>query len=329
MRVLGPADVKRSLPMDKAVEAMRAAFAAHARGDVDAPARTVLHSGDPSGATLVMPACLESAHPSILTVKVVAVFPSNPARGVPAIHGTVLASDATSGVPLALLDGTSLTAIRTAAACGLATDLLARPDSAVLAVFGSGVHARTQVQAVRAVREIREVRIFNPNRASARTMAEQLQAAETGTVRFRATTSSGEALSGADVACAATTARTPVFRDSEVPDGIHINAIGSFLPDEREVPAGTVQRARIVVDDREAALEEAGDLLMPIAAGLVGEDCIRGDLGGLVLGTCEGRCSADEVTFFKSVGLAVQDLVATEAVLQEASNRDLGREIAW
>lgn len=315
--------------MGKAIAAMRAAFAAHAEGSVEAPPRAVLRTGGKRGATLVMPAALESDEPPLLTVKVVSVFPDNPSGEVPSIHSTLIAVDAATGIPLALLDGASLTAIRTAAACGLATDLLARPDSAVLAVFGSGVHARTQVRAVCAVRPIEEVRIFNPNRESARVMVAELESMESRGARFRCAVSSADALSGADIACAATTSRTPVFHDSEVPDGIHINAIGSFLPEEREVPGGTVLRARVVVDDLHDALEEAGDLLIPMADGLFGEDHIRCDLGSLVLGRGAGRGSETEVTFFKSVGLAVQDVVAAQMVLRQARRLGLSNRIDW
>ena len=147
--------------------------------------------------------------------------------------------------------------------------------------------------------------------------------------RIAAVGSPGEALDGADIACLATTSKVPVFDDSDVPDGIHINAIGSFKPGEREVPAQTVARARVVVDDRDAALEEAGDLLMPMSDGLFGEEHIHCDLGGLVLGRCEGRSTKAQVTFFKSVGLAIQDVVAAQAVLREARRGGTGRQMTW
>lgn len=305
--------------------AMRSAFAAHAKGRAQVPPRTVLHTGGTSGSTLVMPAALDGE----LAVKVVSVFPENARHGLPAIHGTVLVVDSKTGVPQALLEGGSLTAIRTAAACGLATDWLARRESAVLAVFGSGVHARTQVRAAVAVRPIKEVRIFNPNMASARRMAEEIAPATAIPGRIEAVASSSEALDGADIACLATTSKVPVFDDSDVPGGIHINAIGSFKPEEREVPAETVARALVVVDDLGAALEEAGDILIPMSEGLFGEQHIHCDLGSLVLGRSEGRTSSDQVTFFKSVGLAVQDVVAAQAVLREARRRGVGREMTW
>ncbi len=315
--------------MRRAVEAMRTAFAAQADGRVQAPPRLALHTGPHGGTTLVMPAALEACEEPLLAVKAVSVFPRNAERGLPAIHATVLAVDPGTGAPRALLDGVALTAIRTAAACGLATDLLACADSRVLAVFGSGVHARAQVRAVCATRPIQEVRIFNPRRASAEAMAAELTAEADLPGAIRAVARAAEALRGADVACAATTSRVPVFDDRDVPDGIHLNAIGSFHPADREIPGETVARAWVVVDDREAALEEAGDLLIPLGQGLFGRDHIRGDLGSLVLGRCQGRTSDRQVTFFKSVGLAVQDVVAAQAVLREARRLELGERIAW
>ena len=316
MRVLGPAEISRALPMGSAIAAMREAFIAHVEGSSDGPPRTVLHTGATQGATLVMPVSLEAGDLPLLVVKVVSVFPENSQRGIPSIHGTVIAVEAETGVPIAVLDGASLTAIRTAAACGLATDLLARSESAVLAVFGSGVHARTQVMAVREVRPINEVRIYNPNVESATAMADELTASAGSNCRFLAVDSSASALDGADIACAATTSRVPVFEDYAVPAGLHINAIGSFHATDREIPGATVARAGVFVDDRESALEEAGDLIMAIGEGLIDADHVRSDLGSLVLGRTEGRRSRDEVTFFKSVGLAVQDAAATQAVLR-------------
>lgn len=316
MRVIGSEEIVHALPMGMAIAAMREAFAARVEGRADEPPRTVLHTGSTHGATLVMPVALDAGDAPLLVVKVVSVFPANREKGMASIHGTVIAVEAETGLPIAMLDGASLTAIRTAAACGLATDLLARRDSAVLAVFGSGVHARTQVQAMREVRSIQEVRIYNPNTESAEAMAAELAGGAASTCRFRVADSPGSALAGADIACAATTSRVPVFEDRAVPAGLHINAIGSFHATDREVPGATVARAGVFVDDREAALEEAGDLIMAIGEGLIEAGHVRSDLGSLVLGRGAGRRSDDEVTFFKSVGLAVQDAAATQAVLR-------------
>ncbi len=316
MRVLGSDEIRRALPMRVAIAAMREAFVAHVEGTADGPPRTVLHTGVTNGATLVMPVALNVGDVPLLVVKVVSVFPANRQRNLASIHGTVIAVEAETGVPIAILDGASLTAIRTAAACGLATDLLARADSAVLAVFGSGVHARTQVEAVREVRSIEEVRIYNPNTESAVAMADELAARAGPDCSFRVADSAASALDGADIACTATTSRIPVFENDAVPDGLHINAIGSFHAADREIPGATVARAGIFVDDHEVALEEAGDLIIPIREGLIDADHILSDLGGLLLGRAQGRSSKDEVTFFKSVGLAVQDAAAAQAVLR-------------
>lgn len=315
--------------MATAVEVMREAFAAHARQQVQSPPRTVLRTGTGRGATLVMPAATKSGGAELLAVKVVSVFPENPRRGLRAIHGTVLVSDAETGTPRALLDGVALTAIRTAAACGLATDLLARPDSSVLAVFGSGVHARTQVEAMRAVRPISEVRIYNPNTGSAAALAEELSRSNSVRDGIFTVGSPAEALDGADVACMATTSRVPVFQDCDVPDGIHINAIGAFKPEDREVPGATVGRSLVVVDDLDSAMEEAGDLLIAIEEGRFSREAIHADLGALVLGHAPGRSDPSPVTFFKSVGIAAQDVFAAQAVLSEAERLRLGDRIDW
>ena len=329
MTVLGPDEIARLLTMGRAVEAMRAAFVAHALGEIQVPPRVVLNTESGPGATLVMPAMSESGDPPLVVVKAVSVFPENARLGRRPIHGTVVAIDAFTGVPQALMEGSSLTAIRTAATCGLATDILSRPQSSVLAVFGSGVHARTQVQAMRAVRPLREVRIYNPNAGSARAMADEVAASASAPAVVRAVSSPAEGLDGADIACMATTSRVPVFDDSELPDGIHINAIGSFKPQDREVPGATVARARVVVDDRSAALEEAGDLLIPMSQGLINPTHIHCDLGSLVLARNAGRVSHRQVTLFKSVGLAVQDVAAAQAVLREARKSRVGERIDW
>ncbi len=329
MILLGPDAVRRALPMGRAIEAMRDAFSAQALGDVQSPPRTVLETGGDRGATLVMAAALGPEAGALLTVKAVSVFPANPRRNLPAIHGTLLVIDSETGVPQALVDGASLTAIRTAAACGLATKLLARAESRTLVVFGSGVQAREQVRAVRCVLPIEEVRIFNPNVISAARMAAELDRLDPILGGHQVARFPDQALIGADVVCLATTSATPVLRDCDIPAGAHINAIGSFKPCDRELPTATVARARVVVDDRDAALEEAGDLLIPISEGVVGPDHICADLGNLALGRERGRRSVREVTLFKSVGLAVQDVAAANAALREARRRGLGRTLEW
>jgi ornithine cyclodeaminase len=217
------------------------------------------------------------------------------------------------------MDAGELTAIRTAAAAGLATRLLSRPDSRVLAVFGAGAQAPRQIEAVRAVRPIEEVRIVSREGASARTLARRLDGVEA-----RAVEDPAEAVEGADVIVAATTSMPPVFRGADLRSGVHVNGAGSFKPSMQEVDVDVVRRARVVVEDRTSALEEAGDLIIPIGDGTVPEDVIDCELGEIVRGEAPEGAAGRELTFFKSVGTAVQDVAIGGAVLDAAIRAGVG-----
>ncbi len=329
MLILNGQEVAAALPMPAAVEAMRAAFTALAEGRVQAPPRSLLAASEGRGNTLVMPAALVDPAAPTTAIKVVSVFPANRGRGLPTIHGAVLAVDPRTGIPTALLEGGSLTAIRTGAVSGLATDLLARKDSRALAVFGSGVQARTQAEAVCCVRPIETLWICNPSAGKAEKMAAQIGGVAPFPSDVRPVRSSREALAAADIVCTATTSPTPVFRDAELQPGTHINAVGSYLPHVSEIPAETVLRAYVAVDQREAAFEEAGDLIQPIEQGLITPEHIRCELGGLLLGAEPGPRADERITLFKSVGLAVQDAAAAQAALAAARRRGLGANIDW
>jgi len=318
LRVLSGADVEACMGMAEAVDAMAEAFAQLSGGAADVPVRA--HLATDAGVSLFMPAWLPESR--ALGAKVVSVFRGNADRGLPAIHGVVLAVDPETGVPSALLDGTRLTALRTGAASGLATRLLAREDARVLAAFGAGVQARTQIEAVRAVRPIAEVRVVSRGGGSARALAGELDQGAAG-LRARAVDDPAEALEGADVVVAATTSSTPVFPGAAVGPGTHVNGVGSYTPDMREVDADLVRRARVVVDAREAALEEAGDLIAPHRAGDIDIGALD-ELGEIVLGRARGRADPDEVTFFKSVGSAAQDMVVAARVLDRAREERRG-----
>jgi ornithine cyclodeaminase/alanine dehydrogenase-like protein (mu-crystallin family) len=323
LRFLSGEDVRRALPMAEAVEAMKRAFAALARGEAEMPPRTHLEVPRCQGNVLFMPCYLPGE--GRLGVKVVSLFDANPGRGLPRIQAVVVVLDGTDGSPQAVIEGASLTALRTGAASGAATDLLARPDAATAAVFGAGVQGRTQLEALAAVRPIRRAWVFDadPDRAEAfaREMSETL-----GLVVAAARTPA-EALRGADVVCTATTAKTPVFADGDLPPGAHLNAVGAYQPSAHEIPVETVERARVVVDHRASALAEAGDLLIPIQRGRFAAERIHAELGEIVLGLKAGRASDAEVTLFKSVGLAIQDLAAAAAVLDGARRLGLGTEV--
>jgi ornithine cyclodeaminase/alanine dehydrogenase-like protein (mu-crystallin family) len=263
-----------------------------------------------------------------LAVKVVSVFPKNVRRGLPTIHGVVLALEANSGRPLALLEGGTLTAIRTGAASGAATDLLARPDSETVAIFGSGVQARTQLEAVCTVREVKRVRVYSLDREEAQAFAAELSGQGPIPDRITLADSAESAVENADIVCTATTSSRPVFPGRLLAPGTHVNAIGAFRPDMQEVDVDTIRRSLVVVDSREASLAEAGDLIVPLEAGDIEESHIHAELGEIVNGTRPGRRNPDEITYFKSVGIAVQDAVAASIALEKAQIEDLGTLVA-
>ncbi len=328
MLILNANEVRQALPMAAAIGAMREAFAALTQGGAQVPARIAL-DGPEGGTTLVMPALLDAGGSLSLSVKAVSVFPGNRAKNLPLIHAAVLVIDAETGRVEALLEGSALTAIRTGAASGLATELLAKPGSRVAAIFGSGKQARTQLEAVCTVRPVKKVWVCSPTPGNAEAFAEQVAGRGWVPPEVSCTMDPREAIADADVICTATTSPAPVFDDQGLKPGVHINAVGSFQPHIREVPGETVARSRIFVDSREAALEEAGDILQPIGAGLIQANDILAEIGELVLEQAEGRTSDDQITFFKSVGVAVQDTAAARVVLESASRMGLGRTVDW
>ncbi|MGH2538813.1 MAG: ornithine cyclodeaminase family protein [Candidatus Promineifilaceae bacterium] len=327
MRILSAADVRRALPMAEAIAGMKAAYSQLSAGRADVPLRANLNLEAHHGRLLVMPAYLPAG--GELAVKVVAVFPDNAHHGRPTLSAAVLLLDAPTGRPLALLEGASLTAIRTGAGAGAATDALARPEASVVAVLGSGAQARSQLEAMCAVRLVAEVRVFSPNRAHAEAFGAALGPSLPAGARLRVTASPGSALRGADIICAATTSSRPVFDGRDLTPGAHINAIGSFTPQMQEVDAETVRRARVVVDSYAAALAEAGDLIIPLEAGIIGRDHIWAEIGEILSGAKPGRSDPEEITLFKSVGVAAQDAAAAAIAWRNAEALGLGQSVEW
>ena len=317
-------DVRRALSMTDAIGAMREAFTELSAGQVTLPGRQCLQAAGKHGDNLIMPCHCASL--KIFSVKTVTVYDDNPKHGLPTIQALVILTDDATGTHSAVIDGASLTAIRTGAASGLATDVLARPDAASVAVFGAGVQARTQLEAVCCVRTIREARVYDANPAAADRFAADMTDC-LGLPVERADTSA-IALADIDIVCTATSSPKPVFEDNELPPGAHINAVGVYHPDMAEIPASTVCRARVVVDHRDSALEEAGDLIGPLNQGLVQESDITTELGEILLGRSSGRLDASEVTLFKSVGVAIQDLYAGAKALEHARPLGLGTQLS-
>ena len=328
MLILNADDVRRALPMAAAIEAARRAFAALSSGLAVVPARANIPAADGEGVTLVMPALVRGGDQA-LAVKVVSLFAGNAARGLARLQAAVLALDPATGVPLALLEGATLTALRTAAACGLASDLLAPAGSGCVAIFGAGVQARTQLEAVCTVRDIRKVWVYDPSAASVASFIAALTGQGRIPADIRPARDARAALAEADIVCTATTSHRPVFADADVKAGTHINAIGSYQPHVQELPAETVARAWVVVDSRDAALAETGDLIQPIQAGLFGPDHIRAERGDLLLGRPVPPRSPGQLTLFKSVGLAVQDATAAQEALRRAAELGIGQHVTW
>lgn len=311
MHILDAAAVNRAVSMRQAIDAVREGFIALSTGRANVPVRGVLPVN--GNTTLTMPAYIQGS--PVSTVKVVSVYPDNPQLGLPTVIGSVLVLDAKTGVPLALLDGASLTALRTGAASGLATDLLTLPDAHILAVLGAGTQARTQVEAICAVRPLREIRVYSPRGAAQ--FVEELR--EKYGIDVYAAGDPADAVRGAQVVTAATSSRTPVVYFGDVEPGAHINGVGSFRPDTQEVAADVVMRATIVVDHRESVWHEAGDLIIPRDQGLIPADSDFAEIGEVAAGLRPGRTSPDEITFFKSVGNAVQDAAVAALVMASIS----------
>jgi len=273
-----------------------------------------------------MPAYVSAQDGNALAVKIVSLFPSNPARGLAYIQAAVLAFDPQTGQAIALLEGSSLTAIRTGAASGAAIDILARPESKVVAIFGAGAQGRTQLEAACTARRIEAAFIYDADQNKAKLFVEEMR--EKGIIKdIRVASTAQEAVQYADIICTATTSNQPVFEDHYVKPGTHISAVGSYTPEMQEVPAETLQRAKIFVDSRSASLEEAGDLIQPMRAGLFDESHICGELGEIILERVPGRRSTEEITYFKSVGIAVQDAMAAQVALNNAHKMGIGKEV--
>lgn len=320
IRILSARDIRRALPMGEAVAAMKEAFTELSAGRVNMPARAHIDVAAHGGTALFMPS--QADRFGKIGLKVVNLFDGNAAKGLPRIQGLVCLFDGATGRPLAVLDGTCLTALRTGAASGTATDLLARPEAATVAIFGAGVQARTQLEAVCAVRPIRRGRVFDPAADAAATFATEM--GETLGIDVTVAPSPRDALQGADVVCAATVSPTPVFADADLAPGAHINAVGSYKPDVQEIPEETVLRALLIVDHRESALAETGDLIIPIEKGLMQASDIHAELGEIAAGKASGRTSESQITLFKSVGVAIQDLAAAARAFDNARHQGLG-----
>ena len=309
--------------MPDLIEAMQAALVAYSDGRTQQPLRTVLEVGSQKSFFGVMPAFLPD--PPALGTKLVTVYASNTAAGLPTHLATIVLLDPATGALLAMLDGRFITEARTAAVSAVSTRLLARPDANTLAIIGSGVQARGHLEALGCVRSLRDVRVWSPSQERRERFVADLH----GHTRapLVASPSAETAVDGADLVVLATSSRTPVVRSEWIGDGTHICAVGACRPDQREMEGRLVGRARLIVDSRTGALAEAGDILLAMAEGACREGHIAGELGDVAAGRIEGRQSAAQVTIFKSLGMAVEDVAAAHLAYGRATERGLGRGV--
>jgi ornithine cyclodeaminase/alanine dehydrogenase-like protein (mu-crystallin family) len=312
--IVNQAEVRRLLPMAECLGVMEEALGALARGETLLPLRQVLLLPGGQGAFAAMPAHLSS--PAAMGIKVISVFPGNHGTELDSHQGAVLLFETERGRLLAIMDASSITAIRTAAVSAVATRLLARPEASTLALLGSGVQAATHLEAIALVRPLRRVRVWSRNGAHAARLAEAARARHPLEVEVAAT--AREAVQDADVVCTVTSSREPVLRGEWLRPGAHVNAVGASVRTAREMDTAAVARARVFVDRRESAASEAGDILIPQAEGAIGDDHVQAEIGEVLIGGAAGRRSPDEITLFKSLGLAVEDVAAAHHIFGRA-----------
>jgi alanine dehydrogenase len=319
--IVNQEEVPRLLPMAECMEAVAGALAALADGKAMLPLRSILWLPERVGGLGLMPAALLPER--VVGLKAITFFPGNEGTELDTHQGAVLLFEAERGRLLAVMDATSITAIRTAAASGVATRLLAREDAGDLAILGSGVQARTHLEAMKIARPLRRVRVASKDLDRAKSFA----ARESGKhgIAVEPVASAREAVAGADIICTVTSSREPVLLGEWISPGAHINAVGSSVPFARELDTAAVVRSRLYVDRRESALNEAGDFLIPKKEGALSDDHIVGEIGELLTGRVRGRQSADEITLFKSLGLAVEDVASARHIYEKAKSAGTGR----
>jgi ornithine cyclodeaminase/alanine dehydrogenase len=321
--ILSLDDVKSVLTMRDCIEAVEEAFRQLSLGNVVQPTRPTIRVAAHRALINAMPAYIGGVE--ALGVKWVGGYLGNPALGLPVVQALIILNDGTNMTPLAVMNGTYITAVRTGAVSGVATRLLARPDASTVGIIGAGVQAKTQLEAVCAVRPIREARVFDIVPEAAQRYAAEL--GERLAIPVTPAATAEEAVRDMDIVCAASTSKTPVVLGEWLREGAHINGVGSHSVDARELDTQAVVRSTVVVDTMDAALAEAADLLMPIDEGAITAEHIHAELGDVITGKKPGRTSDREITLFKSQGLAIQDVATAQLVYRKAKERGIGTEV--
>ncbi|MGN6866777.1 MAG: ornithine cyclodeaminase family protein [Solirubrobacteraceae bacterium] len=318
MLILGHADVLAALSPEDCADAMVEVLAAHARGEALMPLRSMVPFDGAAGFIATMPAWRGGSDP-VFSLKSLVIAPGNPARGLDTHQGTVTLFDGETGVPLAILDASAVTSVRTAAVSAVATRTLAREDARVLTILGAGVQGRAHLRALPAVRAFDEVRVYSPSREHAQALADG---------QATVATSAEEAVRGADVIVLATTSSEPVISRDWLSRGAHVNAVGASVPSARELDSETVAACALFCDSRESLRNEAGEFRLAVEQGTIaGEEHVRAELGEVLAGMSAGRTGPEELTVFRSLGLAVEDLAAAERAVSVARGRGIGVEV--
>jgi ornithine cyclodeaminase len=325
--VLGHRDVAAALPPRVCAEVMAAVLTAQARGETYHPLRLIMRAPGAAGLMGLMPAWRgeQPGGGAVFGLKSICIMPGNPARGLDAHQGTVTLFDGETGQPAAILNASAITEVRTAAVTAVATRLLARADARTLAILGAGVQGRAHLESLAAVRGFEEVRIYAPTRAHAEALAKEpgLPGA-----RVSAAATAEEAVRGADVVVAATNSAQPVLDRAWLKEGAHLNAVGASTPNAREIDTATVAASALFCDSRESLRNEAGEFRLAIQEGAIpGDEHVRAELGELLAGSAPGRRDDGELTLFRSLGIAIEDLAAAQAAVAAARERGLGTEV--
>jgi len=323
MLVLSEQQVQSLIDTDELIAALKRAHVQYSTGNAVMPVRLVVPLAQIQGRITSMPGFLTDDQ--ALGMKVVTYFQENPKKNLPAILATILLFSAETGKIIATMDGSYITAIRTACASALATDALANPQTPVLGILGAGVQARAHIQALTRVRKIERIRLYSPSGTSAaaikKEMAPQLNCS------IEVVDSAEKAVRDADLLATVTTAKVPIVRPEWLKPGVHINAVGSHRPDLREIDGATLARAKIVVDSREAIMAECGDILLALKEKSIGENAIHAEIGEVLARTKSGRTKSDEITLYKSVGIAIQDVAAAHLVYRKALKKGVGTRV--
>ena len=326
MLLLNASEVRKVFPMKDAIESDKTSFLLHSQKQTEVPVRISFKVNE-SSTSQFMPAYVKS-YVNRVGIKVVSTFPQNAAKNIPVVTAQVLLLDPETGEVCAMMNGTEVTRIRTGAISGAATDILARSDSRVAALFGTGGQARSQLEALLTVRKIEEVRIYDVMQERIRNfISAASETAERFGTKLKAAASPDEAIDEADVITTVTISKTPVFDGKRVKPGAHVNGVGSYTPDARELDFSLIDKARVFVDNKEAVFAEAGDFLIPIKEGLYSVDRVAGELGEVLDGKLDGRQSPDQITVMKTVGYAVLDVVAAWTIYNRAIELGIGSNI--